>query len=540
MHSWTRIALILVALPVAARAQERLGTVVFPISCSAAVQKPFNRGVALLHDFWYEEAERQFGDIAQSDPGCAMAHWGRAMSKFHQIWNRPNEAVMAQGRAEMQAAAAHAPKTGRERAYIAALSQFYAPGDKEYAVRVGSYSRAMADLHGRYPSDVDAAAFYALSLLAAAPPGDTSLAAERRAAEILRPLFVKFPDNPGVVHYLIHACDTPALAPAGLAAAQHYGQIAASGAHAAHMPGHIFARLGMWRDDIDANLASSAAAEAARSVHAGEDFDEFHANEFLLYAYLQSGQEASARQMLDDTATLLAHMDTMPDMASSPMTGMFGYYRAEFPAFYDLETRDWKAAATLPVDTKAEPNVQLMTLWARIIAQGRLRDAQAAHADLAHYQTLVAELKNGANGYMAASTWLRVMNDETLGWVAYADAQPAAALEHLRRSAALQDTVGQGEVDIPAREMLADMLLELHQPAAALREYEQALKLSPNRFNGLYNAGLASEAAGDRDGASRYYAALLTSTDNGAHSGRAELQHAKEFTATFAAAASMR
>ena len=268
----------------------------------------FNRGVALLHDFWYDEAQRQFEAIAKADPECAMAHWGMAMSIFHQIWDRPDEDTMAHGWREMQKAAAPAAKSARERAYIAALGRFFDPGAQDYQARIEAYSAAMGALYRRYPRDTDAGAFYALSLLAAEAPDDTSLAHEHKALAVLNPLWKRYPDHPGLVHYIIHACDTPALARDGLAAARHYGEIAPSGAHAVHMPGHIFARLGMWQADIDANLASVAASQAAQSRHESDGMDQFHSDDFLLYAYLQIGQEERAKRLIEDTAALLTQL----------------------------------------------------------------------------------------------------------------------------------------------------------------------------------------------------------------------------------------
>src|SRR5882762_10802995 len=205
----------LASLPMAAQAApagERLGKVSFPVSCSPSARAPFNRGVALLHDFWYDEAQPQFERIAKLDPQCAMAHWGIAMSQFHQIWDRPDEHGMARGRAEMQAARAHPAKTAREREYVAALSGFFQPDKRDYQARIDEYAAAMGRLYGHYPHDLDAGTFYALSLLAAEAPDDTSLTQEHRAMAVLSPLFVKYPDHPGVVHYVIHACDTPSRA----------------------------------------------------------------------------------------------------------------------------------------------------------------------------------------------------------------------------------------------------------------------------------------------------------------------------------------
>jgi tetratricopeptide (TPR) repeat protein len=510
---------------------ERLGTVDFSVSCAAAVHAPFSRGVALLHDFWYTEAKAQFAAILEADPACAMAHWGIAMSDFHQIWDRPDEAGLASGWRELQAAEAHPAKMPRERDYLAALSDFFRPGERDYQARIDSYANAMAKLHGRYPGDVDAAAFYALSLLAAEAPDDTSLRQEHRALAVLTPLFVTFPDHPGVVHYIIHACDTPSLAPQGLAAANHYGEIAASGPHAVHMPGHIYARLGMWQADIAANAASVAASAAAEAHHMSGAMDQFHSDDFLLYAYLQSGQDSAAAQVMSDANAALTHFERMPDMTDQYMVGMFPYYRTKFPIFYALETRDWTAAAALQPVKEAPPETQTATYWARAIADGHLHRSQRAQADLAGYDALIEQMRKGRHGYFADSTGAKISRREILGWVAFAAGNGADAVTHLREAADLQDQVGQGEVDIPAREMLGDVLLESGQAQEALREYQQALRLSPARFNGLFNAGQAAEAAGDKPLALSYYTALLESTDNGSRSTRRELVHAKSVVA---------
>jgi tetratricopeptide (TPR) repeat protein len=519
----------------AAAPPERLGTVSFPASCSPSVQAPFNRAVALLHDFWYDEAHRQFEAMAKADPQCAIAHWGSAMSIFHQIWDRPDEGTMARGRAELQKAAALAVKSARERAYIAALSRFYAPGTLDYQARIDAYSAAMGTLYRRYPNDADAGAFYALSLLAAAAPDDTSLAPERKALAVLDPLWKRYPDHPGLVHYIIHACDTPALAREGLAAARHYGEIAPSGAHAVHMPGHIFARLGMWQADIDANLASVAASQAAQSRHQSDGMDQFHSDDFLLYAYLQIGQDERAKRLIEDTAALLTHTDAAPGKPAPLMDGMMSYYRSKFPAFYTLEMRDWRAAAALEPIAGARPDTQTLTYWARIVALGHLHEASRARADLAAYQSLTEQVRSGKHAYLAESTSARIEQGEVSAWTAFAEGDEAGALRLMRESADLQDKVGQGEVDIPAREMLADMLLELHRPGEALSEYERALELSPNRFNGLLHAGMAAEAAGEAAKASEFYTALLKSADP--ESGRSELEHVKSFVSPAQASA---
>ncbi len=516
------------ALASSAEGAEQLGIVSFPVTCAPSVSAPFNRGVALLHDFWYQEAQRQFEQIATKDPNCAMAHWGIAMSIYHQIWERPADATLEHGRREMKAAKSSPARSAREREYIAALRAFYEAERSDYQSRVATYSAAMAKLYQDFPGDTDAGAFYALSLLATQSPDDTTLALNHRAMAVLSPLFATHPDHPGVVHYIIHACDTPTLAPEGLAAARHYGEIAASGPHAVHMPGHIFARLGMWQEDIEVNEASVAASHAAEAHNlSGGTMDQFHANDFLLYAYLQSGQDAKATAVLKISEAAMSRFESMSEMGEHYMAGMFPYYRTEMPIIFDLEMRDWKSAAALEPIAAAPPETRTLTYWARAVAAGHLRQAQQARASVADYESLLAQIRMGKRAYLADSTGARIVHGEMLGWAAFAEGNSAEALKFMRDSADLQDKVGQGEVDIPAREMLADMLLELKKPQEALVEYTRDLALSPNRFNGLFNAGMAAELAGDGSQARGYYAALLKTTDNGAESVRPELEHAK-------------
>jgi tetratricopeptide (TPR) repeat protein len=514
----------------AADANERLGTVSFPVSCAAESQAPMNRGVALLHDFWYEEARSQFDRLVKSDPQCAMAHWGLAMSMFHEIWARPDAKTMTAGWAEMQKAQSLTAGTDRERGYIAALKDFYRPDAREYQARADGYSAAMGRLFAQFPEDVDAGAFYALSMLAAEAPDDTSLTQEHKAMAVLTPLVKKYPDNPGVVHYIIHACDNPAMAADGLAAADHYGEIAPSGPHAFHMPGHIYARLGMWPQDISSQLGSIKASEAAIARGESGVMDEPHSYDFLAYAYLQSGQDARAKAALEQIGAPLTMIESMPGNGGRRyMSGMVPYYRIKLPVFYALEMRDWKTAAGLEPVKSSPADVSTLVYWARAIAHGRLRESDEARADLAKFDELIAKVLKGPDAYEAQGTGVKIERGEMVAWTAFAAGNEASALTAMRAAADLQDKVGQGEVDIPAREMLADMELEFGHAREALAEYEVALKLSPNRLNGLYNAGRAAEAAGDESKARSYYAALLKSTNDGKDSARPEFAHAKSF-----------
>src|SRR5260221_13494857 len=282
----------------------QLGTVHFPISCAESVKKRFARGVALLRSFWYEEAEKEFLDIAKDDPNCAMAHWGVAMSIWHQLWNDPDEKVITRGRDEVNAAKKLSAKdTPRENAYIAAAAAFYSDSKSDHAARARAYSDAMKKVYESYPDDHEAAVFYALSLLASEPHHDETFANRKAAAAILEKFFATEPDHPGVAHYLIHSYDKPQLAQLGIPAARRYAQVAPAAPHALHMPSHIFARVGLWQDDINSNLASVAATPKTVAIHKGGEGHQLHAMDFLVYAYLQSGREADAAKVIDEIRT---------------------------------------------------------------------------------------------------------------------------------------------------------------------------------------------------------------------------------------------
>jgi tetratricopeptide (TPR) repeat protein len=512
-------------------AGEKLGSVSFPVSCEAASKVPMERGIALLHSFGYEEAEEQFTALTKSDPKCAMAYWGVGMSLFHQLWS--DKAAMDKGWAEMQQAQKLDAKTDRERMYIAALSSYYDPAKPNHQARVDAYTAGMLVLHNAYPADVEASAFYALSLLADVAPGDTSLVKEREALAILVPLFEQHPDHPGLAHYIIHTCDTPALAQQGLAAAQKYAQIASSSPHALHMPGHIFARLGMWQEDIDSNLASVAASKKAEAAGVPGAHHQLHADEFLLYAYLQTGQDGTAKQMVEGINQLADRLDAMQGM--DDMKAKTGLVRNEFPAIYYLEMRDWAGASMLKVYPATPSVFTVDAMWARGIANGRLRHAKEAAADLAQFDAVLDAYKKTRPG--VPTPGLDIYRNEMLAWQQYADGKDETAVATMRKAAEEQDKLGQAEVDLPAREMLGDMLMDLKRPKEALVEYKVALTLSPNRLNGLYGAGRAAEALGMKKDAGEYYAVMLKNTDDGAHSSRPSLAHAKAFVAGSMAAA---
>ncbi len=500
--------------PVPPVSKEKLGTVSFPTSCAPSQQKSFERGIALLHDFWYDKAEQQFKDVIAADPTCAIAYWGEAMSTWHQIWDRPDAATLQRGLELVQQGQKLVPKTQRERDYLDALAVFYQnSGKSSFEVRVTAYSQAMEKLHAKYPEDHEAAAFYGLSLLAAAPPRDTTFANQKKALALLNAEFMVVPDNPGVAHYIIHSCDSPQMAADGLAAARRYGQIAPSAPHAAHMPGHIFARLGLWQEDIDANLASIAAAEQS-----GSSGHELHAMDFLNYAYLQVGEDAKARALVEK-------VNNMDVSMGHDMHEYLDMARAGFPATYDIEMRHWKEAAALEPAKGAQPENAAITYWARAVGSGHLKDAAAARQDLVKYDEMVAAVKKSKDAYMAE--YMDTGRDEIRAWVAFAEGKNDDAAKMMSTVADKQDKYGKGEVEIPAREMLADILLESGHPEQALAEYERSMTIDPNRFNGLYGAARSAEMTNQTAKADKYYAQLLKNC-SGSNSDRPELAKAKE------------
>jgi tetratricopeptide (TPR) repeat protein len=508
-------------------ATEKLGKVSFPISCAAGSQAEFERGVALLHSFGYEEAGEQFSDVAKKDPACAMAHWGIAMSLFHQIWERPEDATLKHGHEEIETAKKIGPKTEREHAYISALGGFYSDASKaNYLKQATAYSDAMAKVYQKYPDDLEAGAFYALSLMAAEKPGDSSHEATKKAVAVLNPLFLKQPDHPGLAHYIIHACDSPDMASMGLDAARRYADIAPSSSHAVHMPSHIFARLGLWPEDIQANLKSVALTEKSEAMYMRGH--ELHAMHFLLYAYLQTGQDEAAKQIVEKSKQIVAGTTTMDNTG---MLEYMGYAAAHFPALYDLEMHHWAAAAALQPAANAPPHLQRITFWARTIASARMGDVEATKKNAQMFDDAEEAVRRSKYAYVLEGRRSSSAHDEVHAWLAFVEKKNDDAIKLMGEVADFQDRAGKAEVDIPAREMLADMLLERKQPEKALAEYEQSMKIDPNRFNGLAGAAQAAEELHQTAKANTYSSQLLKNCDDGKHSERPELKNAKTLVA---------
>jgi len=505
-------------------AVENLGSVSFPTSCAPAVQSTFARGIALLHSFEYEQADREFQDVAQRDPNCAMAYWGQAMSLYHQLWGRPSKEDLQRGDQLLAKARALNVPTARERDYIQALSTFYADSEKiDHPHRADAYTKAMEGVHQRNPQDTEAAVFYALSLLASGPENDPNLTNAKAAVAILDKLFDQQPTHPGIAHYIIHACDNPAMASLALPAARKYASIAPVSPHAVHMPSHIFARLGLWQDDINSNLAAIRAADQMASMHLHVAHHKVHSMDFLEYAYLQIGDDANAKAQVDAVAGAVKS-EPHSEFADFLIGSQMG-----FAAKYAIERRQWKEGLALEPVKDAPPQTQLMTYWAHAVAAGHLRDAAAAQAALAHYDELLEATRQGPKPYIVEG--LKNEHDVVRAWASYASGKTDEALRLLRSVADLQDKTGKGETELPAREMLADMLLESQRPKEALTEYEVSLRTDPNRFNGLFGAAQAAIQLQQKEKAAGYFAQLLKNC-GGVNSDRPELDQAKTLLAS--------
>ena len=511
-HSWSA--------PSRYAAAAQLGQVHFPTSCAVEAQPSMETGVALLHSFQYKQADQSFSEAAKRDPKCAFAYWGQAMTYYEQLWEFPSERSLKRGAEQIQRAQAAGASTERERGYIAAAAAFYLADAKlSETQRVQAFSAALADLRKKQPDDANAAAFYALSLVALAEQQEVDVQANRKAAiAILEPLCRKAPENPGPAHYLIHATDTPELAPQGLEAARAYSKIAPDSSHALHMPSHIFVRLGLWQESISSNIVAAASAARATQEHRSPPHYQFHALDFLNYSYLQSGQESKAREMVKE-------LENVPGADRESLAE----HQAWFAARNAFEAHRWKEAAALPIPQVPRES-QESTYRVRAIAAAHQGDAAAARQDLQKYVEISTEERRKSSHHGDKAQDKSVQQLEAEAWVAFAEGKADEAVKALRAASDREDADGVDSLAMPAREMLADMLLELKGPSEALAEYRAALKNSPNRFDALYGAGHAAQLAGDAATANAYYTKLMEISAPSAD--RAELKEARTYLAT--------
>jgi len=516
---------------------EKLGAVNFSVSCKPAAQKQFNRAVAWLHSFEYEEAEKAFKEVGQIDQQCSMAYWGIAMTHYHPLWAPPSAAELNKGLTAVQKAKEIGGGTPREQAYIAAIETFYKDHDKvDHRTRTFAYSDAMKQVHERHPSDREAGVFYALSLIATGTMvQDKTYVREKEAAQILNRVLAIEPQHPGVAHYLIHSYDYPALAELALPAARAYAKIAPSSAHAQHMPSHIFTRLGLWQEAIKSNLDAKSAAEAfaVRNKMSAVWDEQLHAMDYLTYAYLQRAQDKQAADVLAELYKI---------QKTEPETFKVAYAFTAIPARYALERRQWIEAAMLqfpPPELKSFPWQRFPWAvahihFARALGAARMGDTAVARVEVEKLSAIQEALVQAKGDY----DWAKQVDIQRMvasAWLAYAEGKNEEALQLLRKAADLDDATEKHPVTpgaiVPAREQLGELLLELKQPTAALTEFEASFRSTPYRFNGMYGAARAARLAGDQKRARGYYEKLLALTDN-TGSTRPEVDEAKTFLTT--------
>jgi tetratricopeptide (TPR) repeat protein len=494
-----------------------LGKVDFPITCSEQAQAEFNRAVALLHHMTYPQAREAFERVAAANPGCALAHWGIAMTLFQPLWpTRPGPEALQRGWEEVQKAKTLQPPTERERLFVAAAEAFFLePMSSDYWLRIRRWEQAMEKLHASFPDDPEAATFYALAHLATAPSDRISRENSDRAAEILLRVYQRNPDHPGAMHYLIHANDVPGRERESLEITQKYETVAPRNPHALHMPTHIYTRLGDWNGVIRGNLR---AAEAALEYPAGEHgefvWDEFpHAIEYLIYAYLQKGAD-------DDAAEQLKRLRTMPHLEPTFKTA---FHLASTQARYVLERRAWNEAVMLVPREPATLDWDRFT-WPEAIAQfarglgaahlGRVSDAKAADERLGGLEDAT---RRAGEGLFTQN--IRVLRLELGAWLTHVQGKREASVALMREAAELEASTPKHAVTpgstLPAHELLGDLLLEQKQPAEALAAYKRSMELYPKRFNSLLGAARSARALGDASLARAFYQDLLESAGGG-------------------------
>src|SRR3954466_4003474 len=527
----TMIALLSGA--VARATEERLGEVNFPISCSPAAQQQFNRAVAMQHSFFFPETVKAFTAISEKEPSCAMANWGIAISQ------RPNPLVgpfpgdvLKRGWDAVEKARAASQKTEREIAWIEALAAFY----QDYATmpqqkRTANYEAAMAQLSARYPDDAEAAIFYALALNEAADPADKTYAKQLKAADILEKLEPKYPNHPGIPHYIIHSYGYPELAMRGVIAAARCAQLAPSAPHALHMPSHVFSTLGMWQEVIgsdraadDAPIAYTARFNPQAAAEPAKDPGRYHFLDFLANAYLQLGQDQQVKRIVDARNSVAEYP------AGFRYSGHTAF--AAIPVRYAFERGAWAEAAALEIPKTPFAQAEAITWFGRAVGAARSGDVTKAKEAIDHLRALKGRLAQANDGYWTGQ--VAIQEHAAGAWLALAEGRKADAIAAMRQAADLEDRSGKHVAMenrlSPIREMFGELLLEVNEPAQALAEFEASLRNNPNRFRSFAGAAKAAERIGDRTQAKNYYGKLIALAA-GADDGRSSLIAAKQYLA---------
>jgi tetratricopeptide (TPR) repeat protein len=491
--------------------ESQFGTVDFGLSCSEKVRTNFNLATALLHSFEYEEAEKVFAKVIDEQPDCLMAYWGVAMSNFHPLWAPPSKEELEKGSQIIAVARSLKTNDSRESEYLETVATIFDNWNSiDHKIRLQKFETAAESLYRKYPGDTEAAIFYALALKAAADPEDKTFVRQRKAGQILNELFSRQPDHPGIAHYIIHTYDSPELAELGLPAARKYASIAASSAHALHMPSHIFVRLGLWDESARSNINSMEAAKcyAENQGMSGHWDEELHGLDYLVYAYLQQARDDKAKEQLD-------YLESM--QAISPLSFKTAYSLASSPTRYVLERKDWEKAVSLELKPSNFPWEDFpwersIVSFGKVLGAVHTKNANLAQASLKELKDNHAELEKLKRSYEANQVLIQIMASE--GWIALMQGRKEEAVRLMTSAADMEDATEKHPVTpcevVPARELLGDMYMELGLFAQARNAYEQDLKGHAGRLNALYGAGLASQKLGDFEKAKKYFEDVAT------------------------------
>ena len=492
---------------------DEVGTVNLPVSCNEGAAAKMKHGLALLHHMAYTEADLVFQAVVEEDPSCGMGYWGRAMTLIHPLWpDTPTEAQLDQGSAFVEQALALGPKTERERAYIDAVGAYFRDahqrGERESVI---SFHQGWQNVHERFPEDWEATAFYALTSIAVDRFGvGEPLASRTAAGALMEKLLARVPDHPAGHHYLIHAYDTPTLAPRALEVARSYAELTPEVPHALHMPTHIFKHLGLWSESIDLNERSAAAAWEQGQRNNIIEFHYPHALAFLLYAYLQTGQDTEAQAVRDRASSV-----------EGPFSGLnltaFAAHLAEIPVQYALERHTWEEAgqleprlpASFPWDGRFA-QYDAVTYFGRTIGYARSGDAEAAREALVQLQSAV--VGTGTRGTVSYLIWDgQTLSMAAQAWVEYAEGKVEQAVTTMAAAAERSTSLPPGNwpLPLPPGELLGDMYFELGRYDKAITTYEAVLDRLPNRFNSLSGAARSAEMSGKTDKAKEYYSKLI-------------------------------
>jgi len=486
---------------------EQLGKVHFPTSCNAEAQPRFERALALLHSFWWEESGVAFRQVAEADPNCLMAVWGQAMTlRSNPFAGEPPRPAQEAAAGLLERSAGMTGGTERERAYLSAVRAYFTDhATVPHRARALAYEQAMKAVAERYPEDTEATIFYALAVASNASTTDTSFSRQREVGRILEPLWAKQPDHPGLAHYIIHSYDSPRLASLGVEAARRYAEIAPAAYHAHHMPSHIFVRLGLWDETVAANINS---AEASRIMEREQGWKamhnhRLHAMDYMAYGYLQRGRDAQARDLAVEAGAVTEVMP--PDQLVSD------YALASIPARYALERNAWREAAALSVrPTKNFSPAEAITHFARGLGAARSGDAAAAQAEVSALGRIEESLKQPLPYW---ATLVRAQRLEVAAWVLYASGDIQGAVRLATEAAGVEDGTDKHPVTpghvLPAREVLGDLLLEAGRHQEARAAYEAVLKKEPGRARSIFGVARAAELAGDREAARNGYQRYL-------------------------------